>query len=49
MVSKEYGEIFSSIVNEKEKSHKSVASSERLSKQERKKIRDTIFGEKEAD
>lgn len=27
VVSKEYGELFTSIVNEKEKSHKSVASS----------------------
>mgnify|MGYP000309559474 CR=1 FL=1 len=46
-ISKEYGEMFTNIAQEKEKSHKSVVSSERLSKNERKRVRDAIFGEKE--
>jgi hypothetical protein len=47
VVAQEYGEIFSTLANEKERSQKSIASSERLSKNERKKVRDTIFGERE--
>lgn len=49
VISREYGQIFTSIINEKEKSHKSVVSSERLSKNERKKVRDAIFGERAID
>lgn len=39
--------MFATFNNEKQKSHKSIKSSERLSKQERDKVRNTIFGEKE--
>jgi hypothetical protein len=41
--------MFTTIINDKEKSHKSVVSSERLSKNERKKVRDAIFGERAID
>ena len=43
-VSKEYGQLFTHIANDKEKSQKSLASSERMTKNDRKKVRDTIFG-----
>ena len=36
--------IFRNFNDEKEKSHKSVRSSERLSKHDRNKVRETIFG-----
>ena len=44
---KQITNMFQSFNDEKEKSHKSIKSSERLSKQERNRVRDKIFGEKD--
>ena len=47
VVQQEYTNMMTSIANQKERSHKSVVSSERLSKADRKKVRDLIFADKD--